>query len=128
MIVASISNRYKDSREPYIRNKDGQIVALRIHGFVGNLPNHEQYIHNGIAHQNPAVEDGIGGFMWMSATQTRYYPFTNNGVPVDFAELERDLAVARKKGADVWLVGLNSAQEREVVARENGQQLVLSEE
>lgn len=50
-----------DSREPYVRDDDGNVWALRVAGPVDDVPNHESFIHDGTPHQNPAVREWL---MW----------------------------------------------------------------
>lgn len=116
-----------DNREPYQRDAQGRVLALRIHGIEGNLPSHEMFIHDGTGHQNPAVYSGMGGFLWLQQTETRYYPITDNGTPIDWAGLERRIADAQRQGYDVRLIGMTAAQERQCKRRENGEQIVLKD-
>ena len=44
-----------DNREPYLRDEFGNVWALYVAGPVGDVPNHEAFIHDGTPHQNPAV-------------------------------------------------------------------------
>lgn len=44
-----------DNREPYLRDRNGNALALLCVGPNGDVPNHEGIVHDGTPHQNPAI-------------------------------------------------------------------------
>lgn len=110
-----------DNREPYLRDSSGQVWAL----LVGPGVNHEQYIHDGTPHQNPAVrEEWRWVFIFPYTVEVSYYPITINGqVLPDIQAIQARVDDGRRRGKDVQLVTLDASLEREVIRRENGEQL-----
>ncbi|MCB0129067.1 MAG: hypothetical protein KDE58_42670, partial [Caldilineaceae bacterium] len=83
-----------DSREPYLRDAAGGVLALYVAGPVGDVPAHERFIHDGTAHQNPAVREYTGLrwfllFPFLEERQERFYPLTDNGNPIDLDALQQ---------------------------------------
>ncbi len=119
----------EDSREPYVRDAAGRPLALYVAGPAGAVPQHESFIHDGTAHQNPAVNDytAIRWFLifpWPEDRQERWYPITNNGIPVDLARIEERIANARlRRGQVVELVTMPRWAEKQAIRREHGEQL-----
>lgn len=111
-----------DDREEYVRDADGRILALR----VGEGSSHEDYIHDGTPHQNPAMRTEMRGwFIFARSVEVSYYPFTDNGHGApDLDKIRRRVDEGQRRGEDVDLVALDDELEREVVRRENGQQMV----
>lgn len=117
-----------DNREPYARNDAGQVMALMVRGEPGNVPSHEDYIHDGTAHQNPAVVDSTRlrwflCFPYATEQQTRYYPLTisEQGAP-NLDSIGQRVSDAKRRGVDVDLVTLDRGLERQVIHRETGEQ------
>ncbi len=110
-----------DSREPYLRDRQGHVWAL----LVGPGVNHEQFIHDGTPHQNPAVrEETRWFFIFPYSVEVSYYPITINGrVLPDLEGIQARVDEGRRRGKDVQLVTLDARLEREVIKRENGTQL-----
>ena len=118
-----------DNREPYVRDEGGGALALRVAGPVDDVPQHESFIHDGTAHQNPAVRDyrSIRWFLlfpFSEACQERYYPITDNGQVIDLTAIARRVDRARlRRGQVVELVPMPAWAEREAIRREHGAQL-----
>ncbi len=110
-----------DNREPYLRDRHGHVWAL----CVGPGATHEDYIHDGTPHQNPAVrEEGRWWFIFHYTVEVSYYPITINGRMLpDLESLQARVDAARRKGRDVQLITLDASLEKEVIRRENGEQL-----
>ena len=110
-----------DNREPYARDRRGHVWALKV---AEGTP-HEDYIHDGTPHQNPAVrEETRWWFIFAYQVSVSYYPITINGpVMPDLDAIQERVDAARRKGKDVELVTLDATLEREVIKRENGAQL-----
>ncbi len=110
-----------DSREPYLRDRNGHVWAL----CIGPGTTHEDYIHDGTPHQNPAVrEEGRWWFIFHYTVEVSYYPITINGRMLpDLEGIQARVDAARAQSKDVDLVTLDAALEREVIRRENGAQL-----
>ena len=110
-----------DNREPYARDSRGQIWALK----VGAGTPHEDYIHDGTPHQNPAMTtETRWWFIFSYTVDVSYYPITINGRMLpDLEGIQARVDDGRRNGRDVDLVTLTPALEREVIKRENGAQL-----
>ncbi len=110
-----------DSREPYLRDRSGHVWAL----LVGPGVNHEDYIHSDVPHQNPAVrEETRWFFIFPYSVEVSYYPITINGrILPDLEGIQARVDEGRRRGLDVELVTLDATLEREVIRRENGEQL-----
>lgn len=119
----------EDNREPYIRNANGQALALYVAGPANDLPQHESFIHDGSAHQNPAVYNYIKTrwfliFPYGVEWEERYYPFTNNGLGIDFVTIQKRIDNTRLRGGqEVEVRGMPNGAERQAIRRENGEQL-----
>ena len=102
----------RDSREPLMRDENGEVIALCVEGWLGNLPQHEDFIHDGIPHRNPLVTNSFklrfGTIPWIY--QTRLYPFTESGVTPNLEEIEN--RTTGVKG--VYLTLLDRSEERRV--------------
>lgn len=118
-----------DNREPYLREPSGAVLALYVAGPVGDVPTHERFIHDGTAHQNPAVRSYTGTrwillFPFPEEREERYYPLTNNGNSVDLNALRQRIAqVPLRRAQKVELVTMPRWAEREAIRREHGEQL-----
>ncbi len=111
-----------DNREPYFRDRNGHVWAL----CIGPGTTHEDYIHSGVPHQNPAVrEEGRWWFIFHYTVEVSYYPLTAPAGRIlpDLESLQARVDAARRKGKDVQLLTLDAGLEREVIRRENGAQL-----
>ncbi len=110
-----------DNREPYLRDNAGHVWAL----VVGPDTTHEDYIHDGTPHQNPAVRSEWRWFLLFPyEVEVSYYPITINGRMLpDLDAIQTRVDEARKRGKDVQLCTLDAGLEREVIRRENGEQL-----
>jgi hypothetical protein len=120
-LLSGNGGKPEDNREPYLRDKAGHVYAIQI----GPGAAHEDYIHDGTPHQNPAVrEEGRWWFVFHYTVEVSYYPITINGrILPDLDAIEARVNAARAKGVDVALVTLDAGLEREVIKRENGEQL-----
>jgi hypothetical protein len=111
-----------DNREPYLRDNRGHIWALKV---AEGTP-HEDFIHDGTAHQNPAVrEEGRWWFIFHYTVEVSYYPLTippGRMLP-DLAALQAQVSTAQQRGRDKRHITLDASLEREVIRRENGEQL-----
>ena len=131
MVAHGIGNATtpNDTREPYLRDNAGNPLALYVAGPAGDVPQHESFIHDGTAHQNPAVNDytAIRWFLlfpWPEERQERWYPITNNGLPVDLARIKERIDNARlRRGQVVELVTMPRWAEKQAIRREHGEQL-----
>lgn len=118
----------EDNREPYVRDATGAVMALYVAGPVADVPNHESYIHDGTAHQNPAVREYTGVYWfilpWPEDRQERYYPLTDNGPGVDLVAIQKRIDRARlRRGQVVELVAMPRWAEKMAIRREHGEQL-----
>lgn len=110
----------KDTREPYFRNESGHAMAIKIHGEAGTLPSHEDFMHNGLPHQNPLVQTSTQtNFFrfWNPIIQieTRYYPITvNEELPMQFLIEDLQNSIIRMRDNRVNLIELTEEQEHEV--------------
>ena len=110
----------KDTREPYFRNENGHAMAIKISGEDGTLPSHEDFMHNGLPHQNPLVQTSTQtNFFrfWNPIIQieTRYYPITvNEELPMQFLIEDLQNSIIRMRDNRVNLIELTEDQEREV--------------
>jgi hypothetical protein len=118
-----------DNREPYLRDESGKVWALYVAGPVGDVPNHEAYIHDGTPHQNPAVNTYIGVHWFLiipfsEEREERWYPITNNGVMFNLEAIQQRISQARLRcGQAIELVTMSRWAERQAIHRENGEQL-----
>ena len=66
-----------DNREPYLRDSKGQVWAIK----VGDGTSHEEFIHHGTPHQNPAVREETRVRLWIFPyiVAVSYYPLTSAG-------------------------------------------------
>lgn len=120
--LSSGSGKPSDTREPYLRDRSGNVFALK----VGPGVNHEQFIHDGTPHQNPAVRDEGRWFCFLFyyTVEVSYYPITINGrILPDIEGIQARVDEGRRRGKDVELVTLSPELERQVILRENGEQL-----
>ncbi len=111
-----------DNREPYMRDGRGLVWALK----VGDGTSHEEFIHEGTPHQNPAVREETRVRLWIFpySVQVSYYPITINGRMLpDLEAIRARVDEGQRRGRDVELVTLDAKLEREVIKRENGTQL-----
>lgn len=118
-----------DNREPYLRDEFGNVWALYVAGPVDNLPNHETYIHDGTPHQNPAVNT-YTGIRWIlllpfpEEREERWYPLTQNGTTINLKAIQKRINQAKlHHRQEVTIVTMSRWPERQVIRRENGQQL-----
>jgi hypothetical protein len=114
--------RPADNREPYMRDAGGQVWALK----VGDGTSHEEFIHDGTPHQNPAVREETRWRLWIFpySLEVSYYPITVSGRnQVNLEAIQARVDDGRRRGRDVELVTLDARLEREVIKRENGTQL-----
>jgi hypothetical protein len=121
-LCAGTSGKKADTREPYLRDRSGRVFALK----VGPGVSHEDYIHDGTPHQNPAVlEEGRWFlFLFYYTVEVSYYPITINGRMLpDLEGIQARVDAGRRRGQDVDLVTLDTSIERQVIQRENGAQL-----
>ncbi len=118
-----------DTREPYLRDASGNALALYVAGPVDDVPQHESFIHDGTAHQNPAVNNYTAWrwfliFPFSEERQERWYPITDNGIAIDLAAIQKRIDNARlRRGQAVELVTMPRWAEKEAVRREHGEQL-----
>jgi hypothetical protein len=121
VLLSGNGGKQTDSREPYLRDKHGHVWALKV---AEGTP-HEDYIHDGTPHQNPAVrEETRWWFIFPYSIEVSYYPITINGrVLPDLEAIQERVDSARGRGKDVDLVTLDASLEKEVIKRENGAQL-----
>ncbi len=114
--------RKADSREPYMRDGKGHVWAIK----VGEGTSHEEFIHDGTPHQNPAMryETRWRLLIFPYDVEVSYYPITINGrILPDLDAIQARVDEGQRKGRDVELVTLDAKLEREVIRRENGTQL-----
>ena len=119
----------KDTREPYFRNEDGAVMAVKIQGQQGSLPSHEEFMHNGLPHQNPLVQIRQVVNFWkfwspIYNEETRYYPITiNYNLQMDRLINELQNNIIKMRDERVNLVPLTEREAKEVYAIETqGQQ------
>jgi len=120
--MLAVGTRPVDSREPYLRDAKGRVWALK----VGEGESHENYIHDGTPHQNPAVryETRWRLLFFPYEIQVSYYPITINGrLLPDLDAIQARVDEGQRRGRDVELVTLDKNLERDVIRRENGTQL-----
>lgn len=125
-VMSGDRGRQSDDREPYFRDRRGNIWALK----VGPGTPHEGYIHDEAAgqaepHQNPAVVEETRWWLLFSySVEVSYYPLTINGrLTPDIDAIQKRVDAGRREGADVDLVTLDKELERQVIVRENAGQL-----
>ena len=121
-LLTAPGTKQTDNREPYLRDSKGQVWALK----VGDGTSHEEFIHDGTPHQNPAVREETRVRLWIFpySVQVSYYPITVNGrILPDLEAIQARVDEGKRKGRDVELVTLSAALEKEVIKRENGAQL-----
>jgi hypothetical protein len=118
-----------DNREPYVRDDDGKVWALRVAGPVGDVPNHEAFIHDGTPHQNPAVREYSGWcrilflFPFPDPREERYYPITDNGNGVNLRAIAQRVNSARlRRRQEVELTTMPRWAEKAAINRENAEQ------
>ena len=145
-------SKIHDNREPYYRDADGRIFALKCCGDNGDVAQHEDVSHDenipertfiqkllgwdgetgavGWPHQNPAVVTKNVGFFARREAQENYYPFTirpSDGEHVDLVELQRrvDAYNSRKQRSNrkMEITVLSPDLELKVNRVENQQQL-----
>lgn len=124
-LLIKLDTTPKDNREPYLRNSMGLSYALMVRGPVDNVPNHEDFIHDGTPHQNPVVKRDIitKHFLFIPYSlerETRWYPLTiSQSSGVNFERLSAAVHNARAKGKDVAIVMMDNEIERLANIREN---------
>jgi hypothetical protein len=121
-LLVARGTKQTDNREPYMRDAQGAVWALK----VGEGTSHEEFIHDGTPHQNPAVREETRWRLWIFpySLEVSYYPITMNGrVLPDLTSIQARVDEGRRRGRDVELVTLSAKLEREVIKRENGTQL-----
>jgi len=118
-----------DNREPYARDGQGRVWALYVAGPVGEVPNHENFIHDGTPHQNPAV-NSYTAFRWFlifpfpEEREERWYPVTNNGIPVNLDAIQQRIQQTRLgRRQTVELTTMPQWAEKQAIRREHGEQL-----
>lgn len=118
-----------DNRESYARDGQGRVWALYVAGPVGDVPNHERFIHDGTPHQNPAVNSytALSWFLifpFPEECEERWYPITNNGTPVNpDAIRQRIHQVQLRRRQTVELTTMPRWAEKQAIRREHGEQL-----
>ena len=90
------SGKPTDSREPYARDARGRVWALK----VGEGVSHEEYIHDGTPHQNPAVRtETRWWFIFSYSVDVSYYPITINGrLLPDLEGIQERVDEGRRRG------------------------------
>jgi hypothetical protein len=123
--LLSSFGRAQDNREPYVR-AGRDVLALRVVGEVGDVPDHTRYIHDGTPHQNPAVRTvyGLKWFVFLIIKEERYYPITDNGGTIDYIRIrERINAYKLYNHQEAELTTMPPWALKQAIQRENATQL-----
>lgn len=129
ILVVLFEGKPQDRREMYFRDSSGLAFALMVRGSVGNVPNHEEILHDGTPHQNPVVEQRIVTkralwiFPYAELEETRWYPLTiaETSGP-NLRIMQQRIHRANARGKDIRLVVMSEEIERRAQLVENNTQ------
>jgi hypothetical protein len=132
MFVLSQFPHPQDNRQEYLRDLTSRSMALltagpEIEPGRFDTPNHELILHDGTAHQNPAVIVRYDGrFPFRRLMQYRYYPLTlsSSGTIPHFSTMQARINRTRlRKHQILAIVTMDEHTQQQAVIRENRQQL-----
>lgn len=118
----------RDTRESYFRNENGKAMGVKIIGSEGRLPSHEDFMHDGLPHQNPLVihknKFSFNPFNPFWVEETRIYPITvNPNISMQKQLMDLQNNIIRTNNPAIKLVELTDKEEEGVFKVETENQV-----